>query len=115
MSKCLTLFYAEMYVDEHKSTLQRGEGEYPSNEIFVRCLGTSTGAPGKSIFVESGSGVSRGSDVAIATPSRKNHMARVQHLDIRQKDLYSSDTTRWVSFITRCCCLLGVVYLSCLR
>jgi len=83
-----------MNVDENKSTLQQGEGEYPSNEIAGRCLGTSASAPGKSTSAESGSGVSRGSDAAIATPSRNNHMARVQHLDIHQQDLDSSDTAR---------------------
>lgn len=66
-----------MNVDENKSTLQQGEGEYPSNAIDGRCLGTSASAQGQSISVESGSGVSRDSDAAIATPSKNNHMARI--------------------------------------
>jgi hypothetical protein len=46
-----------MNVDENKSTPQQGEGEYPSNAIAGRCLGTSASAPRQSISVESGSGV----------------------------------------------------------
>lgn len=83
-----------MNVDGNKSTLQQGEGEYPSNAIAGRCSGTSASAPGQSISVESGSGgsLSRGSEAAIATPSRNNQMARVQHLDIHQEDLDSPET-----------------------
>lgn len=70
-----------MKVDENKSTPQ-------SNVIAGRC------APGQSISVESGSAgsPSRGSDAAIATPARNNHMTRVQHLDIHQEELDSPET-----------------------
>jgi len=83
-----------MKVDENKSTPQLGEGEYPSNATSGRCSGTSACAPRQSISVESGSAgsPSRGSDAAIATPSRNNHIARVQHLDIHQEDLDSPET-----------------------
>jgi hypothetical protein len=82
-----------MKIDENKCTPQLGEGEYRLNAIVGRCSGTSACAPRQSISVESGSAgcPSRGSDAAIATPSRNNHMARVHHLDIHQEDLVSTE------------------------